>query len=44
MQKRYFLHTIAAAAMLTASLGAQAQEKFKIGLILPMTGAFASTG
>ena len=44
MEKRFFLHGIAAAAMLTVSLGVQAQEKFKIGLILPMTGAFASTG
>ena len=44
MDKRFFLHSIAAAAVLTVSVGVQAQEKFKIGLILPMTGAFASTG
>ena len=44
MEKRIFLNSIAAAALLTAGMGVQAQEKFKIGLILPMTGAFASTG
>ena len=44
MQKRYFLRTVAAAALLAAGASAQAQESFKIGLILPMTGAFASTG
>ena len=37
---------IAGAAVVTAGLGtaAQAQEPIKIGLILPMTGPFASTG
>ena len=45
MKRRTFL-TIGAAA-LAASLGgpaAFAQDAFKIGLILPMTGPFASTG
>ncbi len=37
------LSTLAAASMVLAS-AAQAQETFKIGLILPMTGPFASTG
>ena len=38
--------TIAGAAALGTTLGtvAVAQEAFKIGLILPMTGPFASTG
>ena len=44
MQKRYFLRAVAASALLAAGASAQAQESFKIGLILPMTGAFASTG
>jgi branched-chain amino acid transport system substrate-binding protein len=43
MQKRVFISAIAlAAAAFTGA--AQAQETFKIGLILPMTGPFASTG
>ncbi len=44
MQKRFFLSAVAL-GLLTAHAGAVlAQEKFKIGLILPMTGPFASTG
>jgi branched-chain amino acid transport system substrate-binding protein len=43
MQKRFLLKTLVASALL-ASTGLMAQEKFKIGLILPMTGPFASTG
>jgi branched-chain amino acid transport system substrate-binding protein len=43
MQKRFLLKTVVLAA-LWASTGAMAQDKFKIGLILPMTGPFASTG
>jgi len=44
MQKRFFLSAVAL-GLLTAHAGAAlAQEKFKIGLILPMTGPFASTG
>jgi branched-chain amino acid transport system substrate-binding protein len=35
---------IAGLALLTAPLAAQAQEPFKIGLILPMTGPSQSTG
>ncbi len=43
MQKRIFLSAVAlAAASLVTSV--QAQDTFKIGLILPMTGPFASTG
>jgi branched-chain amino acid transport system substrate-binding protein len=43
MQKRVFLSAVAlAAASLATSV--QAQDTFKIGLILPMTGPFASTG
>ena len=43
MQKRFLLKTLVVSALL-ASTGLKAQEKFKIGLILPMTGPFASTG
>ena len=43
MQKRFLLKSIVVSALL-ASTGLMAQEKFKIGLILPMTGPFASTG
>ncbi|WP_096696198.1 ABC transporter substrate-binding protein [Polaromonas sp. AER18D-145] len=45
MQKRIFLGTIALAVATLAAGGAVAQTNtFKIGLILPMTGPFASTG
>jgi branched-chain amino acid transport system substrate-binding protein len=43
MQKRVFMGAIALAAAALAPV-AQAQDSFKIGLILPMTGPFASTG
>ncbi len=43
MQKRLFLTSIALAAAV-CSAPAMSQDKFKIGLILPMTGPFASTG
>lgn len=44
MKKRFFL-CAAACAIATLSGGAMAQgEPFKVGLILPMTGPFASTG
>ena len=44
MLKRFFLSAVAL-GLLAAHVGtALAQEKFKIGLILPMTGPFASTG
>ena len=44
MKKRAFIvSAIASAALCSAGL-AMAQDKFKIGLILPMTGPFASTG
>ena len=43
--KRNFLSLSAAAALALQSGGALAQAKpFKIGLLLPMTGPFASTG
>ena len=46
MKKRYFLGTIAVAAATLAAGTALAQDnnKFKIGLIIPMTGQQASTG
>lgn len=43
MQKRLFLSSLAVAAAI-CSAPTMAQDKFKIGLILPMTGPFASTG
>ncbi|MEO5672253.1 MAG: ABC transporter substrate-binding protein [Ramlibacter sp.] len=44
MQKRTFVKSAIAAALLGTSAFALAQDAFKIGLILPMTGPFASTG
>ncbi len=44
MKRRTILSAGAAAAMLALSGAALAQETVKIGLILPMTGPFASTG
>ncbi|MES2241297.1 MAG: ABC transporter substrate-binding protein [Pseudomonadota bacterium] len=45
MQKRIFLGTIALAVATLAAGSAVAQTNtFKVGLILPMTGPFASTG
>jgi len=44
MDKRFFIRAVASAAMVACVGGAMAQDKFKIGLILPMTGPFASTG
>ena len=45
MQKRLFLSAAALAVSTLVSPGLLAQDnKFKIGLILPMTGPFASTG
>jgi len=44
MQKRYFLSSLALAMLATYAGSVSAQDKFKIGLILPMTGPFASTG
>ncbi|HCN70511.1 MAG TPA: ABC transporter substrate-binding protein, partial [Pusillimonas sp.] len=49
MKKRFFLRTLVG-AMAVAVIGFQApqvnaaEEPFKVGLIVPMTGAFASTG
>lgn len=45
MQKRTFLRSTALAALsLVAALAHADNNTFKIGLILPMTGPFASTG
>ncbi|MBP8102097.1 MAG: ABC transporter substrate-binding protein, partial [Burkholderiaceae bacterium] len=45
MQKRIFLRSTALAALsLVAALAHADNNTFKIGLILPMTGPFASTG
>jgi len=44
MQKRYFLSALMVGLLSAYANNALAQEKFKIGLILPMTGPFASTG
>ncbi len=44
MNKCTFIASALAAASIAASGAALAQETFKIGLILPMTGPFASTG
>ena len=44
MQKRYFLSALMVGVLSAYAGTAVAQEKFKIGLILPMTGPFASTG
>jgi branched-chain amino acid transport system substrate-binding protein len=44
MHKRTLMHAALGAALLAASGMGLAQEAFKIGLILPMTGPFASTG
>ncbi|MDO8450529.1 MAG: ABC transporter substrate-binding protein [Rhodoferax sp.] len=45
MQKRLFLHATALAIVALAATNSVAQDnKFKIGLILPMTGQQASTG
>ncbi len=45
MQKRHFLRAAAAASVLALAGHASAQsDTFRIGLILPLTGPFASTG
>ncbi len=44
MRKRTFIQAAVAAAALSTGTGVLAQEAFKIGLILPLTGPFASTG
>jgi branched-chain amino acid transport system substrate-binding protein len=44
MQKRYFLSALTLGLLASYAGTAVAQDKFKIGLILPMTGPFASTG
>ncbi len=44
MTRRMVLGAVSAVALLASTAGAFAQETFKVGLILPMTGPFASTG
>ena len=44
MKKRFFLSAVAAATLLAHMSTASAQDEFKIGLILPLTGPFTSTG
>ena len=44
MTRPFLRHCLAAALLAVAPLGVHAQETIKIGLILPMTGPFASTG
>ena len=45
MQKRHFLHALAALSLAATAGGALAQAApFKIGLVAPLTGPFASTG
>ncbi len=45
MQKRAFIRSVVAAAAALAAVPSMAQDnKFRIGLILPMTGPFGSTG
>lgn len=44
MKKRHLLRALAASLLLAEAGAALAEESFKIGLILPMTGPFASTG
>ena len=45
MQKRHFLHALAALSLAASAGGAMAQAApFKIGLVAPLTGPFASTG
>ena len=45
MQKRAFIRSVVAAAAALSAVPSMAQDnKFRIGLILPMTGPFGSTG
>jgi branched-chain amino acid transport system substrate-binding protein len=44
MTRSFLRSGLAAAALATAAFGVHAQETLRIGLILPMTGPFASTG
>ena len=44
MKKRNFLSAVAMGVLLAHAGAALAEDTFKIGLILPMTGPFASTG
>jgi branched-chain amino acid transport system substrate-binding protein len=44
MLRRTLVLAAGAASLVTASMAAHAQETVKIGLILPMTGPFTSTG
>jgi len=44
MQKRYFLSALMLGVLTAYASSAVAEEKFKIGLILPMTGPFCLDG
>jgi len=44
MQRRSFTAALAAATLATSTMALAQDNKFKIGLLLPMTGPFASTG
>lgn len=44
MLRRTLILAVGAAGLLAAASGASAQQTMKVGLILPMTGPFASTG
>ena len=44
MLRRTFILAAGAAGLLASLSGAYAQQSLKVGLILPMTGPFASTG
>ena len=44
MTRSFVRSVLAATVLATAALGVHAQEPLRIGLILPMTGPFASTG
>ena len=44
MKKLHFLSAVAGAALLLSAGSVMAEDTFKVGLILPMTGPFASTG
>jgi branched-chain amino acid transport system substrate-binding protein len=44
MQRRSFTAALAAATLATSTMAFAQDNKFKIGLLLPMTGPFASTG
>jgi branched-chain amino acid transport system substrate-binding protein len=44
LNKRFFISTLTAAALLALGASAHAAEPLKIGMVLPMSGPFASYG